>query len=78
MCGRYSLFEPDKMYDRFSIVNRQLSTGIEPHVLKVNHFYHCCASLLPIPAKIRANSLKFLLADADADQGVRPLRPLHF
>ena len=31
MCGRYSFFEPDKMYDRFSIVNRQLNIGIEPH-----------------------------------------------
>ena len=31
MCGRYSLFEPDKMYDRFSIVKRQLNIDLEPH-----------------------------------------------
>ncbi len=31
MCGRYSLYDPDEMYDRFSIVNRQLVRGIEPH-----------------------------------------------
>src|SRR5437588_6705059 len=31
MCGRYSLFDPDEMYDRFSIVNRRLVIDIEPH-----------------------------------------------
>src|SRR5947208_17081021 len=31
MCGRYSLFDPDEMYDRFSIVNRRLVIEVEPH-----------------------------------------------
>lgn len=31
MCGRYSLFDPDEMYDRFSIVNNRLVRDIEPH-----------------------------------------------
>jgi hypothetical protein len=34
-------------------------TGLNNHLLKVKHFYRCCASSLLISVKSRANSLKF-------------------
>ena len=54
MCGRYSLFDPDKMYDRFSIVNRQLSIGIEPH------YNITPGNMLPVVVKHSPNQIELM------------------
>jgi putative SOS response-associated peptidase YedK len=54
MCGRYSLFDPDKMYDRFSIVNRRLVRDIEPH-------YHITpGNYLPVVVKHSPNQVELM------------------
>jgi putative SOS response-associated peptidase YedK len=54
MCGRYSLFDPDEMYDRFSIVKRRLNIDIEPH-------YNIAPSeMLPVVVKHSPNQVELM------------------
>jgi putative SOS response-associated peptidase YedK len=54
MCGRYSLFDPDEMYDRFSIVNNRLIRGIEPH------YNIAPGNMLPVVVKHSPNQVELM------------------
>ena len=54
MCGRYSLFDPDEMYDRFSIVNRRLVIDIEPH------YNIAPGNMLPVVVKHSPNQVELM------------------
>ena len=54
MCGRYSLFDPEEMYDRFSIIDDKLVIEIEPH-------YNIAPSrLLPVVLKRSPNHVTLM------------------
>ena len=54
MCGRYSLFDKEEMYDRFSIVNRRLAIDLEPQ-------YNVAPSeMLPVIVKHSPNQVQVM------------------
>jgi putative SOS response-associated peptidase YedK len=54
MCGRYSLFDKEEMYDRFSIVNRRLALDLEPQ-------YNVAPSeMLPVIVKHSPNQVHLM------------------
>jgi putative SOS response-associated peptidase YedK len=54
MCGRYSLYDPEELYETFSVVNRHLHREIIPH-------YHIApSSRQPVIVKHSPNSVELM------------------